>query len=220
VAQFASNNGRAASATAAEENDSPSTAAAWEAILKVIHRDPEAFIRNIDVVYRTFDQDGDGVLDCLELAEGLSSLGVAANITEVAGLLQSMDADGDGTISADEFEAAVQERSVGFAEAVAWARVLTLVDKDPMAFATSVETIYTAFDTDGNGDIDISELSQGLLSLGIRMNDGQLEAFRATLDLDGDGNVSVSTVLLFWGGHTSFFANNSRSHHSPHSFAS
>eukprot|EP00615_Pteridomonas_danica_P014929 CAMPEP_0114380898 /NCGR_PEP_ID=MMETSP0102-20121206/3134_1 /TAXON_ID=38822 ORGANISM="Pteridomonas danica, Strain PT" /NCGR_SAMPLE_ID=MMETSP0102 /ASSEMBLY_ACC=CAM_ASM_000212 /LENGTH=506 /DNA_ID=CAMNT_0001536289 /DNA_START=2253 /DNA_END=3770 /DNA_ORIENTATION=- len=55
-----------------------------------------------------------------------------------------------------------------------------------------VKELFDNFDVDGNKQIDIEELSEGLIDMRILMNQRQIKMFSEQMDLDGDGFVSLS----------------------------
>ncbi|MBW8803838.1 MAG: EF-hand domain-containing protein [Catenulisporales bacterium] len=62
-------------------------------------------------LFRMFDEDGDGQITAAELAAALTELGEPVDEAEAAARIRRGDADRDGRISLDEFEAMVREAS-------------------------------------------------------------------------------------------------------------
>ena len=85
------------------------TDAAWGKILKIAQEDPKGWKERIKSMFMRFDADGSGDIDVEELGAGLSSLGVKLKSEELHAFASDIDDDGGGTISLDEFIAAVRE---------------------------------------------------------------------------------------------------------------
>ena len=91
--------------------------------------------RRLRVSFDRYDRDGSGALDAREVAAALSQSGVVAASAAIAGLMEEMDADGDGKIDFDEF--------VRFAERIHDARTLK-PNAPPSAAATTMIVIGRA----------------------------------------------------------------------------
>lgn len=66
-------------------------------------------ISAFEKVFTRFDRDKSGTLDRRELTEALRSLGLDADRQEVGNILQQMDVDRDGLVSASEFTSIVSK---------------------------------------------------------------------------------------------------------------
>jgi calcium-binding protein CML len=132
-------------------------------------------------------------------------LGVRLDPREFAAFQQDCDADGDGQITLAEFSAAVEARSVQTAteERDGWARVLDklLVTKadgksgaalQALSPDKRLEAAFAAADADGNGELDIGELTVVLKALGVNMSVVQNALVRDAMDANGDGTISLS----------------------------
>jgi hypothetical protein len=62
-----------------------------------------ATARDLEETFDAFDVNGDGVLSAVELKNGLLSLGVKLAPAEIDAIMNILDTDGDGEISASEF---------------------------------------------------------------------------------------------------------------------
>ena len=56
--------------------------------------------------------------------------------------------------------------------------------------------MFQQFDRDGDGTIDIDELSTVMLSLGQELNDRELQKMMNEMDLDGTGSVEFEEFAL------------------------
>jgi Ca2+-binding EF-hand superfamily protein len=60
---------------------------------------------NLRKIFHAFDEDGDGAISAPELRLGMQHLGIQLNAKEIAELVKVMDANGDGSIDWNEFQA-------------------------------------------------------------------------------------------------------------------
>lgn len=125
------------------------------------------------------------------MAQGLASLGASSNTNEGVVLLHAINRN-RATISVDNFESAIDQHCRGFADMAVWSRVLRLADQNPVAFIQSIDMMFTAFDTHNNGNIDVTNLAQGLSALGVRMNQEQMAAFRKDICPDKIESTAVT----------------------------
>ena len=129
-------------------------------------------------------------------------LGVRLDKQEFEAFQRDCDADSDGNISLAEFSSAVEARSVQTAseERDGWAQVLDklLVNGTDKAKVNSlapderVEAAFAAADIDGNGELDIGELTVVLKALGVKMSVLQNALVRDAMDTNGDGTICLS----------------------------
>ncbi|MFF3070862.1 oxygenase MpaB family protein [Kitasatospora sp. NPDC057936] len=147
------------------------------------------------------DQTGDGRLtvhDLRAMAHNvcwqleLDDAGEAAVHTAFEGwweqLRESMDADGDGEVSREEFVAAT----------------IAGCDRDPAyleaGLLPALRAVFTAADTDGNGHLDADEYRA--VFGGPRVHPAELSHGFRQLDTDGDGRITLDEFLR---GFTAFF---------------
>ena len=98
--------------------DEAATDGAWAAILSFIKNEP-ARAKGIGELFTTWDRDGSGKLSVEELGRALLSFGVALDPRQLDGFRNSVDENGDGEISLDEFTKAVVARHQLAAKAAA-----------------------------------------------------------------------------------------------------
>jgi calmodulin len=159
------------------------------------------------VMFLQLDKNRDGEVDILELASGLKTLHVTLTQEQLLAFRDDMDVGKNGAVSLDEFLMAVKVRmklqatidasdpNVAKTDA-AWTAVLKGAEKNPGAWAERVGNMFSKFDADGSGTIDIKELGSGLASLGVVLDSSQLRAFREDIDFDGDGEISLPEFLM------------------------
>ena len=58
-----------------------------------------------------------------------------------------------------------------------------------------LQKVFKAYDSDKSGSLDVAELAAGLLSAGVLVNSRQSEAFKGTLDKNGDGQITFDELL-------------------------
>lgn len=114
-----------------------------------------------------FDVDGDNAISTSELGRVLQAFGQSPSEAELQLMINEIDADGNGTLSFDEF---LKIMSPNFAH------------------KTSTETeIYEAFkifDKDGNGFVSLDELKNILTSLGEKLTDEEINEMFKDADTD------------------------------------
>ena len=76
-----------------------------------------------------------------------------------------------------------------------WKLIMRCVDDDEKSFKKSIEVLFSMFDRDGDGTIDIAELTRGLSALGVNLSPAQVAALRDTMDTDQDGTISMSEFM-------------------------
>ena len=71
---------------------------------------------------------------------------------------------------------------------MAWRRVLHFL-RESAEGAAAVENLFTEMDGNGDRNLSVTELAQGLVRLGVRLHGDELLAFYADLDANKDGQV-------------------------------
>ena len=156
------------------------------------------------------------------LGRGFASIGVNMSREEMEGFCADVDADGGGTISLNELKMAMQQRirlakskvGMNFAtntaqggayfddsekemtSQLAWSKILKVAQGDPRAWKGKVESLFDKFGTNGDAEIGVLELGRALMTLGIHLTPDQLNAFKADVDMEGDGEISATEFLL------------------------
>jgi calcium-dependent protein kinase len=121
--------------------------------------------------FKELDTDCDGMLSCEELFEIYSqTLQEEEVLQEIKKIMQSVDANGSGLIDYSEFLTACADRQ-------------TLVQKKNLALA------FEAFDLDGNGRINRSELKEMLGTANV--DDEVIEKIMSQVDVNKDGDIDL-----------------------------
>ena len=85
--------------------------------------------------------------------------------------------------------------------ALAWTKILDIAtgrkgSNYEGTWKDVVTKLFTDFDADGSGDVDLAELGQGLKMLGANLTKKQLTALAKDLDGDGDGSVTKEEFFV------------------------
>ncbi len=122
------------------------------------------------------DKDHSGAVDRAELKQALAGAGAAVEGELLDEIFDQLDLDGDGLVS--------------FAEFVAM--MVGLVSPEQVTLAAKLA--FSAYDRDGDGRLNLSELSGALQSLGRNPRDAQRVMQQA--DIDGDGVLELVEFLV------------------------
>ena len=90
--------------------------------------------------------------------------------TSTTGELGDIDADGDGTLSSDEYE--------------------TMISQMGISDGISAEDFFTQYDTDGDGEITKDEMDAARPPMGPPPQDKSSQTLPFGIDADGDGSLS------------------------------
>ncbi|KAF8968653.1 translation elongation factor EF1B gamma [Entomortierella lignicola] len=125
-----------------------------------------------------FDKDGSGTISTNELSALMRSLGKNPAETDLQGMINDVDADGNGTIEFPEFLTLMATYQANYTDS-----------KDELR-----ET-FKIFDKDGNGFITTAEFRQVLISLGERYTDAEINQMIRDNDIDGDGRINYQVRM-------------------------
>ncbi|UPZ26404.1 EF-hand domain-containing protein [Streptomyces sp. LRE541] len=153
--------------------------------------------RRYDRTFDLLDADGNGVLqeqDLIALTESIAvATGVKGTKKEEAMLAQwracwqtlreFADADGDGTISREEYRQAM---------AGAYGDQAAVRER----FAPALETVFAALDADNDGVTTVDRFEAYLGAWGL--DPAQAQAARGVLDADGDGQITRQDFVAGW----------------------
>jgi calcium-dependent protein kinase len=137
----------------------------------------ESDMDNLRKTFQALDTNGDGALTFVEIAEGMSSIGLKPP-ADLDALLADLDSDGSGVVDYTEFLAATIDRRLYLQENVLW-------------------QAFRVFDCDGDGKITQAELRQVLNGGNIKdvVTEAAVKAMVSEVDLNGDGEVDFDEFL-------------------------
>ncbi|KAJ7959094.1 putative Calmodulin [Quillaja saponaria] len=128
--------------------------------------------------FRAFDGDNDGCITAAELGGILGSLGYNASEQDVRAMVQQGDKNKDGLLSLSEFlELNTKNLELG-------------------GVADLLKTAVEDLDADGDEVLTGEELYEMMGNLGVEMSIGDCQNVVASLDMDGDGAVSLEDLKL------------------------
>jgi calcium-dependent protein kinase len=145
----------------------------------------ETQIKSLRETFTALDQNGDGLLTHKELKDGLRKAGLQDVPADLQQILDSVDADGSGTIDYTEFLAATLDRRSYLREDVCW-------------------TAFSVFDLAGDGKISLQELKKVLGNGSVQElldtdRDSMAELLR-DIDRDGDGSIDFEEFMAMMRG--------------------
>ena len=120
-----------------------------------------ALVRDVQMMH-TFDANGDGTLDDAELIPALKELGLDVSAAHAKEIVRNWDTDNNGVIDLVEFASLV--RSV---------------------------QVFSRYDLDHSGDIDVEELRPALRRLGLRFAAPQVTTILRRYDADANGRIDL-----------------------------
>jgi calcium-binding protein CML len=157
-------------------------------------------------IFAQFDADGDGKLDIYQIARAFRALGLpkrdGTKMEMDKEMFKSFDTNGDGYVSMEEFDKNLKpktRRKIELALEAGW-------KFDKAAWDASVarhnkykmKDVFSQFDADGDGKLDIYEFARAFRALGLPKRDGSKmemdkEMFKS-FDTNGDGYVSMEEL--------------------------
>jgi len=146
----------------------------------------ELDLKGLFYKFANAEQEGeDAVMDRKKITRALKALGIDSEI-KTEDVLQTMDANGDGTIDLEEWTTCMTpELRRGIYKA------LNNKDKlDGFKPLVDVAKVFDQFDTDNSGSLSKDEIINAMNCLGLKAWD--MEEFFVGLDVNNDGEVSLA----------------------------
>lgn len=129
-------------------------------------------IKDLEDAFRVLDIDGSDSITVQNLLEVFQSLGYVYTVAQVKKMISRVDINADGVIDFEEFvELLTQE----------------MASLDPLQ---ELRETFNVLDVNGDGEISKAELMEGMLKLGIDMNDDEINEMMTHADADNDGVIS------------------------------
>ncbi|KAM0939040.1 putative EF-hand domain-containing protein [Dioscorea sansibarensis] len=139
----------------------------------------------LETVFSTFDEDGDGFITMQELQESLRKLGLCSTEKELVSMIERVDVNRDGLIDLGEFQKLYESIMKGNSNG----------NDDDYGEDQKEMDLKEAFDVfDGNRDglITVDELGLVLSSFGLGRRVEDYKEMIKKVDLDGDGMVNFN----------------------------
>ncbi|KAI3424476.1 hypothetical protein D9Q98_010026 [Chlorella vulgaris] len=138
--------------------------------------------KELRAAFNMFDKDSSGSIDVSELKLVLRAMGQFPTPTELAELMQRMDADGNGEVDFQEFVNAMAGQQ----------------EEDELGDQLQeLQDVFSLFDADGSGQLSADELQRALKILGVSMSTAEVELLIKEVDADGDGEISCDELLQY-----------------------
>merc|ERR1712232_860516 len=134
---------------------------------------------DLSKAFACFDTSGDGFLDVDELKRAFRAIGMKkTQVTDE--IFKSFDANNDGKISLEEFEAGLHPKTRKMLEA----KLDNGFNFDPVKWAESAPKVvlskaFACFDTSGDGVLDMEELKRAFRAIGFKKMEVTDEIFKS-----------------------------------------
>ncbi|KAL5974252.1 hypothetical protein ACLOJK_030916 [Asimina triloba] len=138
----------------------------------------------LQMIFSTFDRNGDGFITKQELEESLENLGLFSSDEQLAAMIDRFDSNRDGLIDLQEFCQLYESMDQGRQDPER---------RDGAAGDDDLKEAFDVFDENGDGLISAEELRLVLSSLGLKkpgMGLAECRKMIAKVDVDGDGKVN------------------------------
>ncbi|RIB30273.1 calmodulin 1 [Gigaspora rosea] len=126
-------------------------------------------------LFSTFDKDNDGLITAQELGSVIKSLGYNPTDENLKTMIDKVDSDKDGKINYEEFKVMMSQSSNESTE--------------------DLREAFKVYDKDGNGYISAAELKSTMHSLGLKLNDEEVEAMISQADINKDGRIDYEEFI-------------------------
>jgi len=146
--------------------------------------------RTVDDVrkaFKTYDGNGDGAIDRVELAKALTGhrFNFSFSDQEVDIIFEAGDIDGDGEVNFEEFMYLMCPDATQIIKKF----------RDSYHTINEVKAAFRKFDKNRDGGLSMSELARMMFSTGHSFTDVEIDAIMKLGDKDGDGEIDLEEFL-------------------------
>ncbi|XP_016956556.1 uncharacterized protein LOC108029021 [Drosophila biarmipes] len=139
-----------------------------------LSREEQDLLRN---TFRILDKENEGAITSKELGVVIRALGRQPNESEVQSMINEVDSDGNGSISAAEF-----------------CNVILRKMRDTSK-EDELRDSFRVFDKENNGYISATELRAVFMALGEKLGEDELEDMIREYDLDQDNHLNFEEFV-------------------------
>ena len=157
-------------------------------------------------IFADFDADGDGKLDIYEIARALRAMGLpkrdGSKMDMDHAMFKSFDTNGDGYVSMEELDANLKPKTrkkIEMALEGGWKFDQATWDASIARHKKyDMKQIFSQFDHEGKGRLDIYTIARAFRAMGLPKRDGsKMEMDKAmfkSFDTNGDGFISMEEL--------------------------
>ncbi|XP_017078918.1 neo-calmodulin [Drosophila eugracilis] len=127
--------------------------------------------------FRMFDKENEGAITSKEMSAVIRALGRQPIDTEVQSLINEVDSDGNGSITAAEFCTVILRKMHDTGQ------------------EEELRDTFRVFDKENNGYITIIELKNIFTALSVKVSDEELEDMIREYDLDQDNKINYEEFV-------------------------
>lgn len=135
-------------------------------------------IRDLKLVFDTFDTDKSGAIDARELRKAMKALGFKMSRESLNEMIEHLDTDRSGHIEFDEFLEFIIARQ-----------------GDGRDVHAEIMQGFKMFDTDKSGRITAENLKQASRMCGVKLNEQEIREMVEEADKDGDNEIDADEFL-------------------------
>jgi len=143
-------------------------------------------VDNVRKAFKTYDANGDGAIDRVELHKALTNYKFNFSDQEVDIIFKVGDSDGDGEVNFEEFMCLMCPDAS------------QIIQKFRASYRTinEVKAAFRKFDKNNDGGLSKSELARMMYSTGYSYTDTEIDAIMNLGDKDGDGEIDLEEFLI------------------------